>query len=133
MTDEKRKRLESELDELKTKTMKMYELIDSLKGINKEFCDTCEADSDANDGKLSRIVFGEAYDKMCRDTRKILADANMDLDDYNIMSELMYQDEEVGANFMCLVCAEWASIYKHRYPIESFTIMLNLDKALKMF
>ena len=133
MTDEKRKQLECELSEKKDKVMKIYELVDNLKCISNEMDDTCQAHKDANDGKLGMLEFKEAYDKLCRDTEKAIADANMDIDDYSIMSEIMMQDEEVSSKYMALVCATWASVYKHRYPIKSFMIMQNLyNVVLKM-
>ena len=130
MTDEKRKQLECELNEQKDKAMKIYELVDNLKCISKEMDDTCEAYKCVNHGRLSTLAFKEAYDKLCRDTEKAIADANMDIDDYGIMSEIMMQDEEVSSKYMALVCATWASVYKHRYPVESFMIMQNLYNVL---
>ena len=119
------------LDDFSKRTVRMYEFVEELLDIKKLFDDKCEELKSSNICKVRECeLFDEYYKKMCDDITNKFREEKVDLEGFNILQNILYEDDRVDGKTMYLILSHWCLASTSTYPIEALCLSMEISYKL---
>lgn len=120
------------LENFSNRTVRMYEFVDELIDIVKLFNCECE---ELKSSDLCKAVkdkmFDKAYKVMVDSIIDKFREEKVDLAGFNILKNILYEDDRVDGKMMCLMLTAWCQVSGDSYPAASLYILLKINHILR--
>ena len=102
---------------------RMYVLVEDVLDIYNVFSDKCTKIKDLDaDEKFTKNMFDVAYYEMVNSIKERLGKEDIDPKTFDILTNVLYEDEMVDGRLMYLVMTCWCVVNVDKYPFDALSV-----------